>query len=239
MGFSVSTLILHALQGTVFTGVACRLGVRHTAGMARPLTVRQQRFIGYYVRDFNGTRSAIAAGYSRRSAPQIASRLLHRDKVVRGIKRAVSERAERVKVSADDVLRELGRIGMSTPAGLVDDEGRLKNVVDLSPDAAASIASFEIATDPDSGTAKLSKVRLADKVSALSTMTKLLGMQSPTTHLHAVVSLTPDQLSKCSDEQLARVESASLELSTIQAELSGSEGVKNDTAHAPASLKKG
>ena len=207
----------------MFVGVACRLGVRHTAGMARPLTVRQQRFIGYYVRDFNGTRSAIAAGYSRRSAAQIASRLLHRDKVVRGIKRAVSERAERIQVSADDVLRELGRIGMSSPAGLVDDEGRLKNVVDLSPDAAASIASFEIATDPDSGTAKLSKVKLADKVSALSTMTKLLGMQSPTTHIHAMVTLTPDQLARCTDSQLERVEAASLELTTIQAELAGTE----------------
>ena len=135
----------------------------------------------------------------------------------------MSERAERIQVSADDVLRELGRIGMSSPAGLVDDEGRLKNVVDLSPDAAASIASFEIATDPDSGTAKLSKVKLADKVSALSTMTKLLGMQSPTTHIHAMVTLTPEQLARCTDSQLERVEAASLELTTIQAELSGTE----------------
>jgi phage terminase small subunit len=42
---------------------------------------REERFVHEYVRDLNGTRAAIAAGYAEKSAYVTASRLLRKAKV--------------------------------------------------------------------------------------------------------------------------------------------------------------
>lgn len=205
-------------------GHICQTGL-----MSRPLTPRMKKFANEMCLDWCASRAAVRAGYSRRSARQIGARLLARDDISEVIRRVIERRLERVEVRADDVLRELARIGMSSPLGLVDDDGRLLNISQLSPDAAASIASFEVGTDEE-GKAKLSRVRLADKVGALSQLVKHLGLLAPTQHIHAMISLTPDQLSRCTDQQLERVEAATLELTTIQQELNEDEA-KTSSRH--------
>jgi phage terminase small subunit len=161
----------------------------------------------------------VRAGYSRRSARQIGARLLARDDIARLVRKTVETRLARIEVKADDVLRELARIGMSSPKALCGQDGKLLSISELSDDAAASIGSFEIAVNDETGQAQLSRVKMADKVAALSQLCRHLGLLAPTMHQHQVITLTPEHLARCTDKQLERIELATVELTAVQDEL--------------------
>jgi hypothetical protein len=91
-------------------------------------------------------------------------------------------------------------------------------VQDMSPEVAAAVAQFDLVED-DQGISRLKRVRMVDKVSALNVLCKHLGLLAPERHLHAVVGLTPEELTRCSDDQLQRIEDATQVLSLVQQEL--------------------
>jgi phage terminase small subunit len=68
---------------------------------------RRSRFVVEYLRDMNGTKAAIRAGYSKSCARQIASRLLSQADMRSDIKSAMAERAKRTEWTADRVLEQL------------------------------------------------------------------------------------------------------------------------------------
>ncbi|WP_093231797.1 terminase small subunit [Thermoflavimicrobium dichotomicum] len=63
--------------------------------MGNKLTPKQQRFVEEYLIDLNATQAAIRAGYSKKTAEAIASRLLRNVKVQTAIQQAKKERSER------------------------------------------------------------------------------------------------------------------------------------------------
>ena len=67
------------------------------------LTKKQRVFIEEYLQCWNATEAALRAGYSKRSAGQIASRLLKKDNIAEEIEKRISEKA----MSADEVLIRL------------------------------------------------------------------------------------------------------------------------------------
>ena len=75
--------------------------------MARPLTPRQAAFIQNYLIDLNATQAAIRAGYSERTARSQGQRLLTNVDIAAEIEAAQAERAERLEVTQDDVVRGL------------------------------------------------------------------------------------------------------------------------------------
>jgi phage terminase small subunit len=77
----------------------------------REMTVKQQLFAQEYICDFNGTRSAIAAGFSQKSASRIAVELLQKPQVMEAIAAGKADRSERVKITADEVIMNIIRIG--------------------------------------------------------------------------------------------------------------------------------
>lgn len=76
------------------------------------LTKQQARFVHEYLIDLNGTRAAIRAGYAAKAAPQQAYDLLSRPHIQAAVNEAMQARSDRVRISQDDVLREL--IGIAT-----------------------------------------------------------------------------------------------------------------------------
>lgn len=70
-------------------------------------------FAREYVIDFNGTRAAIAAGYSARTAYSRASQLLNIVEVQNLIAERVSALITKLDLSAEKVLTELTRVGFS------------------------------------------------------------------------------------------------------------------------------
>lgn len=80
------------------------------------LTKQRQIFVNEYLIDFNGTRAAIKAGYSERSARQIASKLLTID----DISDEISKRIEETCMTADEIIIRLSDIARGDPKDLMD-----------------------------------------------------------------------------------------------------------------------
>lgn len=77
------------------------------------LNPRQQRFVAEYLVDLNATQAAIRAGYSTKTAGAIGNENLQKPDIAAAIQVAMDARAERVGMTADQVLAELKAIGMS------------------------------------------------------------------------------------------------------------------------------
>ena len=80
------------------------------------MTHKQQAFIAEYIKDFNATRSAIAAGYSQKTARSIGQHLLTLVDIDAAIKAEISERA----MDKDEVLQRLADIARGDMADLMD-----------------------------------------------------------------------------------------------------------------------
>lgn len=83
------------------------------AGTVRPdqkLTPKQQRFVVEYLVDLNGTQAAIRAGYSAKTAEQMAYQLLQKTSVKKAISAARKDQQDRTEITADRVLREAWNI---------------------------------------------------------------------------------------------------------------------------------
>ena len=70
-------------------------------------TIRQDIFCREFIIDLNGKNAAIKAGYSIKSAKQIASKLLTKVDLRTRISELMDERSKRTMVDADFVVRNL------------------------------------------------------------------------------------------------------------------------------------
>lgn len=80
----------------------------------RPLTPKRERFVAEFLLDLNAAAAARRAGYSPRTARQTGHRLLTKADIQAALTVAQQERAERVKVAVDDVLRKLVECGLKS-----------------------------------------------------------------------------------------------------------------------------
>jgi phage terminase small subunit len=70
------------------------------------LSPKQQRFVDEYLIDLNATQAAIRAGYSKKTARQIASENLSKPDIQEAIAEAMRERSEATKIDAEWVLNQ-------------------------------------------------------------------------------------------------------------------------------------
>lgn len=75
------------------------------------MTPKQQRFVDEYLIDMNGTNAAKRAGFSAKTAGQIAEQLLKKPHIAKALAIALEEQANRTLISADQVLLDIQRIG--------------------------------------------------------------------------------------------------------------------------------
>lgn len=78
--------------------------------MPKSLTPKQSRFVDEYLVDLNATAAARRAGYSKKTACSIGQENLRKPEIVKAIEERRRERAERVKLSQEDVIRDLKEI---------------------------------------------------------------------------------------------------------------------------------
>ena len=71
------------------------------------LTPKQEAFVNEYLIDLNATQAAIRAGYSKKTANRIASRLLSNVDIQAYLKELIENRNERVKITQDEVIRDI------------------------------------------------------------------------------------------------------------------------------------
>lgn len=71
------------------------------------LTAKQERFVAEYLKDGNATRSAIAAGYSEKTAHSVGSENLRKPEIAAKIAAAQADRTERTHIDIDYVIQRL------------------------------------------------------------------------------------------------------------------------------------
>ena len=71
------------------------------------LTPKQKLFIQEYLVDLNGTQAAIRAGYSAKTACEMANENLRKPHVKKYLEEAKEERSQKVGITAEWVLNEL------------------------------------------------------------------------------------------------------------------------------------
>ena len=152
----------------------------YEACLAR-LEPKQAMFVREYLKDLNATQAAIRAGYSKRSARQLASRALSQDDIAEAVRLGMEKRAAKVEVSSDFVLSQYLKLASVDVADLFDEYGNLKNIHEIPPEVRQAISSVETETrkdgrgdDAEDVTTK--KVKLWDKKSTLDSLARHLGM---------------------------------------------------------------
>ena len=146
--------------------------------------IRQELFAREYVIDLNGTRAAIAAGYSENGAEVAANRLLNNAKVKRLIDNLRSKRASKLEIKADQIVEELRRLAFSNRQDYMRVDGDGWPELDLSAltrDQAAAIQEFSEDATGGTGDGERRQVlrrrfKLADKGLNLERLGRHLGM---------------------------------------------------------------
>lgn len=138
------------------------------------LTDRQERFCLEYVVDLNATQAAIRSGYSPNGAAVNAAKLLINNNIKKKIAQLQAEIAKRTEITADMVVRELAAIGFADVRECFDQNGNILNPKKL-PDSIAKVVAgidvIEIKKD-----IKVKKIKMWNKVAALESLAKHLGM---------------------------------------------------------------
>jgi phage terminase small subunit len=158
------------------------------------LEPKQELFCQHLVASekMNQTRAYMKAfdTENRDTAAVQASVLLRNHKVKARVDELMKERAERLKVKADDVLRELQRIGYSDTRKVFNKDGTVKHPSKWPTDLARAIASievdetFEMKGKSRVWTGYVKKVRFWPKVQALELLGKHLVLFTDKIDLH-------------------------------------------------------
>ena len=140
--------------------------------MRTALTLKQKMFIDEYLVDLNATQAAIRAGYSPKTAKDIASQNLAKLNIRIEIDKRMAERSKRVGMNADRVLQELGKLAFVKIEDVIDFEtGRIKPTA--TSDDLAAIQSIKIKPG-EYGTER--EIKFYDKKATLELLGKHLGL---------------------------------------------------------------
>ena len=152
------------------------------------------RLIDHYMISFQVPVAARAAGM----ALSTAIRHLKRPIVQAEIERRKAEERERLKMTSEEVLQELAKIGRANVATFVDDKGRVLPPSKWPKEYAGAVAKFSSRTrKTETGSVTTREIALHDKMSALNTLSKHLGLidsKNPQTSNLMLVNLPMDKL---------------------------------------------
>lgn len=87
---------------------------------------QHRQFAREYIKDFNASRAAIVAGYSKKTAPQQASRLLKNVKVKNYLAELIQKRAEKTETDSEYVLLNARKGFETLPTEIMDDDWIVK-----------------------------------------------------------------------------------------------------------------
>ncbi len=145
---------------------------------------RHDRFCREYIKDLNGTRAAIAAGYAKKSAKAAASRLLTNVNVQALLAKLTKKHADKLDLSAEKVLAELSRMGFSNMLDYIKVTEEGDAYVDLSSLTQKQAAAIhEVTVDEyvegkgkHARKVKRTKLKLVDKIRSLELLGKHLKL---------------------------------------------------------------
>ena len=150
----------------------------------KELTPKQKRFCSEYIIDWNGTRAAIVAGYSQKTARQIAVDNLSKLNVKTYIEAIQKDIEKQAGISQMMVLQEYMKIAFSNIADLHNtwiDRNDFDQLTEPQKAAISEIDTRVIRRTIDSEIISVEqvKIKLHDKQKALTEISRMLGYNAP------------------------------------------------------------
>lgn len=142
------------------------------------LNDKQKRFCLEYIVDLNATQAAIRAGYSEKTAKSMGCENLTKPDIQAYVQKLMSERSKRTEITADNVLKELAKLGFGNMQNLYDNNGLLIPIHKLPSDVSATLQEIQTITTYDKDDKPIEKKRYksADKKSSLELLGKHLKL---------------------------------------------------------------
>ena len=164
----------------------------------RPITARGLKFVDEYMVDLNATRAAKAAGYANPVLPSEYAVMLE-------IERRRKVDAAGLKITENRNLREYARIAYFDPRMLFREDGKLKEIKELSDNEAACIAGFDYEEEgADKNYKRTFKYKFSNKLPALEALSKFLGLFPSEKHEHTGKDGGPIEMAEMSNNDKAR-----------------------------------
>src|SRR5438046_2435023 len=94
-----------------------------TVSSETPLRARERTFVEEYLTSLNGTKAAIAAGYSSKTARVTASQHLTKPNIQAALEAGYKERQARTRITADATVRAIACLAHSDIRKFYDEHG--------------------------------------------------------------------------------------------------------------------
>jgi len=141
------------------------------------LSLKEETFCREYIIDFNATRAARAAKYSKKTAAQQAVRMLRKVKIQKFIDSLKAAREKRTDIKADRVLEELAKLTFSNIADFIEIQGGKLVMKDLATIPREQLACIEEISEIETERGlRRFKFKLHSKDKALELAMKHLGL---------------------------------------------------------------
>jgi phage terminase small subunit len=167
------------------------------------LTPKQERFVEEYLIDLNATQAAIRAGYSAKTAREIAKENLTKPPIQEEIRKRRKEQMKRTQLTADKVLRELASVAFSTMRAFGDwnaDGFVVKDSKRLEFGNDRCVKRF---TQTRTATGGSMRFELHDKVAALKLLGEHLGLWGDVSEQEKFLNSLPPHMQKAFLQALA------------------------------------
>lgn len=130
----------------------------------------ERRFVELYVDTNNAHRSAVAAGYSPKSARTLASRLLKRVDIREAVEVVNAEMLAELDFTPDRIVREIAKVaGVNSADFIAIDEATGLPIVDFSTVTRRQLAAIASVENTDKGV----KYKAHDKLKALDMLARM------------------------------------------------------------------
>jgi phage terminase small subunit len=144
------------------------------------LTDKQIRFCEEYVIDWNGTRAAIASGYSENSAKEIASENLTKPNIQAYIEEIQKDLSKLSGVTALRNILELKKLAYTNMSDFKDGWITQKEFDKLDENTKAALSEIQyVEKSTQHGDESIVKFKLHDKMKAIEGLNKMLGFNAP------------------------------------------------------------
>jgi len=143
------------------------------------MTTKQKIFIeAYLANGYNGSRAALKAGYSEKTAREIARENLTKPDIKEEIQNRVTEELKSIGVNTKAVIEQVANLAFSDIRKLFDKNGNFKSIEKIDKRTAVAISGIKFTTkrSKQGEYEDVTDIRFSDKKGALETLCKHLGL---------------------------------------------------------------
>lgn len=175
--------------------------------MRMKLTPQQMSFVYNYigVSNFNATDAYRRAFNTPQGINIHGHKLLGMPHIQAAIQTAMDARARKLELTPERILLEIMRVAFLDPVDLFDENGNLKKIIDIDPDARRALEGFDF-EDTKHGTRK--RIKMIDKLKALELLGRHLKLFKEEINIHLTYEQILLQSMELDEEPMKELETS-------------------------------